>query len=165
MVSTLPVPIQFSLPPGWQSVPPDAVGTPNAAFVALHQGSAQGGFTANITITGETHDDEVTLIEIGDASVERLRASGARDVQLGRRNETGTPESPVLTQAVKLSIDLQGSPQDLIQFQVFLGMRDQQDSRRVAVLQVVLSALPEQYPTVIGDFEQFLSTIQPEGAQ
>jgi hypothetical protein len=33
------------------------------------------------------------------------------------------------------------------------------------VLHVVLSALPEQFQQVIGDFQQFLSTIKPEGAQ
>ena len=165
MGASLPVPIEFSLPPGWRSVPPDAVGTPNAAFVALHSASSQQGFTANITITGETHEDDVTLTEIGDAAVERLRAQGARDVTLGRRNETGTAEDPGLTQAVKLNVDLRGRPQDLIQFQVFLAMRDRRDPRRRAVLHVILSALPEQFPTVIGDFEQFLSTIRPEGAQ
>lgn len=165
MGASLPVPIEFSLPPGWRSVPPDAVGTPNAAFVALHSASSQQGFTANITITGETHEDDVTLTEIGDAAVERLRAQGARDVTLGRRNETGTAEDPGLTQAVKLNVDVRGRPQDLIQFQVFLAMRDRRDPRRRAVLHVVLSALPEQFPTVIGDFEQFLSTIRPEGAQ
>ena len=165
MGTNLPVPIEFSLPSGWRSVPPEAVGTPGAAFVALHPGSAQHGFTANITITGETHEDDVTLTEIGDAAVERLRAQGARDVTLGRRNETGTAEDPGLTQAVKLNVDLRGRPQDLIQFQVFLTMRDRHDPRRRAVLHVVLSALPEQFPSVIGNFEQFLSTIRPEGAQ
>lgn len=165
MVSTLPVPIEFSLPTGWRSVPPDAVGTPDAAFVALHPDSAQHGFTANITMTGETRDDEFTLVELGDAAVERLRAAGGRDVQLGRRNESGPDQDPGLTQAVKLNVDVGGQPRDLVQFQVFMVMRDRQDPTRRAVLQVVLSALLEQFPTVIGDFEHFLSTITPEGAQ
>jgi hypothetical protein len=165
MVTTLPVPIEFSLPPGWKSVSPDKIGTPEAAFVALHPENAQHGFTPNITISGETHEDDVTLVELGDKTVDRLRAAGARDVQLGRRNETGTPEDPGLTQAVKLNVDLQGQPRDVIQFQVFLTMRDRNEPRRRAVFQVVLSSLPEQFPTVIGDFEKFLSTIAPEGAQ
>jgi hypothetical protein len=164
MVTTLPVPIEFSLPPGWRSVSPDEIGTPEAAFVALHPETTQRGFTPNIAITGETHEDDVTLVQLGDTAVQRLR-TGARDVQLGRRNEIGTAEDPGLTQAVKLNIDLQGRPQDVIQFQVFLIMRDRQDPRRRGVLQVVLSALPEQFPTVIGDFEQFLSSVTPESAQ
>lgn len=164
MVTTLPVPIEFSLPSGWRSVSPDEIGEPEAAFVALHPENAQHGFTPNITISGETHEDEITLVQLGDAAVERLRR-GARDVQLGRRNEIGTPEDPGLTQAVKLNVDLQGQPQDLIQFQVFLVMRDRNDARRRGVLEVVLSSLPEQFPAVIGDFERFLSSITPESAQ
>ena len=35
MVATIPVPIQFSLPEGWRSVPPDEVNAAEAAFVAL----------------------------------------------------------------------------------------------------------------------------------
>lgn len=164
MVTTLPVPIEFSLPPGWKSVSPDAIGTPEAAFVALHPENAQHGFTPNITISGETHENDVTLVELGDKAVETLRA-GARDVKLGRRNETGTPEDPGLTQAVKLNVDLQGEPRDVIQFQVFLTMRDRNNPRRRGVFQVVLSSLPEQFQAVIGDFEKFLSSITPESAQ
>jgi hypothetical protein len=165
VVATLPVPIEFSLPPGWRSVPPDEVGTPDAAFVALHPPTIQNGFTANITITGELRGGEVVLTDLGDEAVQRLRASGARDVKLGRRNEVGSADNPGLTQAVKLNIDLKGGPRDVIQFQVFLGMRDQRDPQRQAVLHVVLSSLPEQFEQVIGDFQQFLSTIEPEGAQ
>lgn len=164
MVTTLPVPIEFSLPPGWRSVSPDEVDAPEAAFVALHPEKIKEGFTPNITITGNVHEDGATLVQIGDEAVERLRST-ARDVQLGRRNEIGTEEDPGLTQAVKLSIDLQGRPQEVYQFQVFLIMPDRRDPRVRAVLQVVLSALPDQFPAVIEDFQQFLSSITPESAQ
>jgi len=165
VAATIPVPIEFSLPEGWRSAPPDEVGTPGAAFVALHPGTIQNGFTANITITGELRGQDEPLTAIGNEAVARLEASGARDVKLGRRNEVGSAENPGLTQAVKLNIDLKGRPQDIIQFQVFLGMRDQRNPDLRAVLHVVLSALPEQFEQVIGDFQKFLSTIKPEGAQ
>jgi len=165
VVATIPVPIEFELPPGWRSVPPDEVGTPDAAFVALHPGTIQNGFTANITMTGELRGEEVDMITIADEAVERLRASGAREVKLGRRNEVGSADNPGLTQAVKLNIDLRGRSQDIIQFQVYLGMRDQHNPELRAVLHVVLSALPEQFEQLIGDFQKFLSTIKPEGAQ
>lgn len=164
MVTTLPVPIEFSLPPGWRSVPPDDVDSPDAAFVALHPEKTHEGFTPNIAITGEVHEDNVTLVQLADTEVERLR-EGALDVRLGRRNEIGNEEDPGLTQAVKLHVNLQGRPQDVYQYQVFLVMRDRQDPARRGVLQVVLSALPEQFPTVIEDFQQFLSSITPESAQ
>lgn len=165
MVATIPVPIEFSLPDGWRSVPPDEVGTPDAAFVALHPSTIQSGFTANITVTGELRGEDEALTEIGNEAVAKLQAAGARDVKLGRRSEVGSAENPGLTQAVKLNIDLKGKPQDIYQFQVFMGMRDQSHPGLRAVLHVVLSALPEQFEQVIGDFQKFLSTIKPEGAQ
>ena len=162
MAATLPVPIEFSLPEGWRSVPPDEVGTPDAAFVALNPGTAKNGFTANISITGEVRENP-DLTEIGDEAVEHLRVAGAQGVQLGRRNEVGSPESPALTQAVKLTVLLDGAPADLVQFQVFMAMRDQRDQHRSAVLHVVLSALLEdQFEYVIDDFQKFLATIEPE---
>jgi hypothetical protein len=162
VAATIPVPIEFSLPEGWRSAPPDEVGAPNAAFVALHPDSNQG-FTANITITGEIRGDDVPLTYIADEALERLRASTG-NVTPGRRSEVGSPENPGLTQAVHISIDLKGRPQDVVQLQVFLGMRDTRDERRRAVLHIVLSALPEQFERVIGDFQEFLATIRPEGA-
>ena len=78
-----------------------------AAFVALHPGTIQNGFTANITVTGELRGEEVALTDVGDEAVQRLRAAGARDVKLGRRNEIGSAENPGLTQAVTQgSVDL-----------------------------------------------------------
>ncbi|GLY67031.1 hypothetical protein [Amycolatopsis taiwanensis] len=163
MVATIPVPIQFSLPEGWRSVPPDQAGAPGAAFVALHPPASQG-FTANITISGELHADDVPLTQIADDAVDRLRA-GAREVQLGRRSEVGSPASPGLTQAVRLSVLINGAPAEIVQFQVFLAMRDTRDPRRRAVLHVVLSSLPEQFAGVIDDFQKFIETIRPEVQQ
>ena len=162
MVATLPVPIEFSLPEGWRSVPPAEAGAEQAAFVALHPPASQG-FTANITISGEVRDDDVPLTRIADEAVDELRASG-RDVHLGRRNEVGSAASPGLTQAVKISVELNGREQEVGQFQVFIVMRDTRDERRRAVLHVVLTALPDQFDEVFGDFQQFLSSIRPEGA-
>ncbi|MCX5129755.1 hypothetical protein OOK25_39665, partial [Streptomyces sp. NBC_00347] len=67
MPTTLPVPIEFRLPEGWQPAPPDEVGAPGVAFVALHP-QPDSGFTANITIDGEY------LAGRGDAGRARRRA-------------------------------------------------------------------------------------------
>jgi hypothetical protein len=166
VAATIPVPIEFSLPEGWRSVPPDEVGTPEAAFVALHPGSIRNGFTANITLTGEIRGEDEELTAIADEAAERLRAGGAQDVKVGRRNEVGSAANPALTQAVKLTIPLDGRPAELVQFQVFIALRDQKDPSRRAVLHVVLSALlADQFEKVINDFQKFLSTIEPEGAR
>jgi hypothetical protein len=165
VATTIPVPIEFSLPEGWRSVPPDEVGTPEAAFVALFPAEAGNGFTPNITLSGEVYPEDVALTDVADEALERLRAGGA-EVKLGRRNEVGSVENPGLTQAVQLSVQLNGKPEKLVQFQVFLGMQDQKDPNRRAVLHVVLTSLLEgQFEKVIGDFQEFLATIKPEGSK
>lgn len=144
-------------------MPPDAVNAEDAAFVALRP-PALKGFTPNITISGELHERGVALSTLADAALERLRR-GAPDAELGRRNEVGSADNPGLTQAVRMSLPLNDKPEQLVQLQVFLGMRDTRSENRYAVLQIVLSALAEQFNEVLGDFQRFLSTIRPEGAR
>ncbi|GAB2987111.1 hypothetical protein [Saccharothrix stipae] len=159
MATTLPVPIEFSLPDGWLSAPPDEVGAPQAAFVALHPGSS-AGFTANVTISGEVRADDATLAQIAERAAARL-ADGVGPVEVGRRNELES----AYTQVVRLTAPIDGRPVDLVQLQVFLAMADVRDERRRAVLQIVLSATPAQFEDLVGDFQAFLKTIRPdEGA-
>lgn len=160
MASTLPVPIEFSLPDGWQSVSPDEVGSSQSAFVALHP-PASNGFTANIAIAGEARTDGASLSQVADESLQQLEAD-FREVQLGRRNEVGSTAAPGLTQAVRLNADVDGRRQDLVQMQAYLGMTDVHEPERKAVVQCVLTALPEQFEHVVGDFQQLLSTIRPD---
>ncbi|EHK87272.1 hypothetical protein SZMC14600_11198 [Saccharomonospora azurea SZMC 14600] len=163
MAATIPVPIEFSLPEGWRSVNPDSVDASGLGFVAVHPGTS-GAFTANITISGELRESHVPLAEVADEAVERLRAENP-GVEVGRREQTGSAENPALTQVVRLRVVSSGKPVQVYQLQVLLGMQDQRDRSRRAVLHVVLSALPAQFAQLIGDFEEFLSTIRPEGAQ
>ncbi|MGC7095265.1 hypothetical protein ACPZ19_11410 [Amycolatopsis lurida] len=160
MVGTLPVPIEFSLPEGWLSAPPDEVGAGGSAFVALHP-PASKGFTANITISGELRESYVPLAHIADEALESLRQK-APDARLGKRKESGSPANPGLTQVVRLSMVLGGRRLDVLQLQVLLGMWDRAEPQRRAVLHVVLSALPEQFGRMAEDFQQFVSTIRPE---
>lgn len=155
MATTLPVPIEFSLPAGWLSAPPDEVGAPQAAFVALHPGSA-AGFTANVTISGEVRTD-VTLAEVAAEAVARLER-GVGQVEVGRRNELES----AYTQVVRMTVPIDGRPVELVQLQVFLAMPDVRDESRRAVLEIVLSATPEQFEDLVGDFQSFLETIRPD---
>ncbi len=160
MATTIPVPIEFSLPPGWRSVPPDAVGSPAAAFVALRP-PAVDGFTPNITISGELGDD-VPLTVLADDALAKLRREVGQ-VRLGKRTELGSYDSPALTQAVRMGITLHGRPLDVVQLQVFLGMRDVREPGRRVVLHIVLSATPDRFDAVVGEFQRFIATIRPEG--
>lgn len=162
MASTIPVPIQFSLPEGWQSAPPDEVNAPDAAFVALRP-PASNGFTPNITLSGELRGDDVPLTQVADEVIARLESS-VGSVQLGRRKEVGSDDSPGLTQAVRMPITLEGRKQDVVQFQVFITMRDTSDPSRKVVLHAVLSSTPDRFEAVISEFQTFLSTIKPDQA-
>jgi hypothetical protein len=160
MASTLPVPIEFALPDGWLSVSPDEVGTPESAFVALHP-PPENGFTANISITGELRTDGASLTQVADESLQRLEGEFG-SVRLGTREEVGAPAAPGMTQAVRMSAEVHGTARDLVQLQAFLGMADTRDAERMAVLECVLTALPEQFEALVGDFQRFLATIAPE---
>ncbi|WP_158851956.1 hypothetical protein [Saccharothrix deserti] len=157
MATTLPVPIEFSLPDGWLSAPPDEVGAPQAAFVALHPGSS-AGFTANVTISGEVRTDDATLAQVAEEAAARLQR-GLGTVEIGRRNELES----AYTQVVRMTAPINGRPVELVQLQVFLAMPDVRDERRRAVLEIVLSATPEQFENLVGDFQAFLKTIRPDG--
>lgn len=163
VVATIPVPVQFSLPEGWRSVSPHEVDADEAAFVALRPPAVRG-FTPNITVSGELHPTDVALTALADEAVERLR-QGAPDAEVGRRKEVGSERGPGLTQAVRMTLRLNNRPEQLVQLQVFLGMHDTSDPSRYAVLEIVLSALAEQFQQVVGEFQQFLSSIRPEEAR
>ncbi|MCR3723068.1 MULTISPECIES: hypothetical protein [Prauserella salsuginis group] len=161
MATTIPVPIEFSLPEGWVSVSPDEIGTPNAAFVALRPDTGGDGFTANITITGEVRDGDVQLSDVAAEAAERLRG-GAYEVKVGNTQATGTAENPVYTQPLRIDADVAGRRRYLVQYQVFMGFTDTADPTRRAVIEIVLSSTPETFQSVFADFEEFLGTIRPD---
>lgn len=162
MAGTLPVRINFHLPDGWQAAPPDEVGAPGAAFVALHPASG-GDFTANITISGEMRPDLTPLNDIADESVGRMRRTMSQ-VDVAERREIGTEDAPGLTQMLRLAADINGTVRQLVQAQVYLAMYDTEDPRIRAVVHLVLTATVDQFPTVVGDFQQFVATVRPLGS-
>jgi hypothetical protein len=161
MATTIPVPIEFALPDGWRAAPPDEVGSPNVAFVALKP-PAVNGFTSNITISGEIRPD-APLDQLADEALAKLHNEVAQ-MKVGNRSQHGTPENPGLTQAVRMLIQAGGRQMDVAQLQVFLGMQDVRDPSRQAVLHIVLSADSDEFERVIVDFQQFLTTVKPDPA-
>ncbi|MFE0375385.1 hypothetical protein ACFW1M_07305 [Streptomyces inhibens] len=159
MATTLPVKIEFSLPEGWQPAPPDEVGAPGVAFIALHPGS-RDTFTANITIAGQIRD-ETDLVTVAHESVERLREGAA--VTVAKQTQGGTPELPALTQTLRISTTLRGLPVELVQSQVYLLMQDARDPSTHAVIELALTAKQSQLDQVADDFEDFVKSIRPAG--
>ena len=170
MATTLPTPIEFRLPEGWRPAPPDEVGAPGVAFVALHP-HPDHGFTANITIDGEldSADADAPLAELADASIRTLRDSGA-DVTLADRSDVGAGDAPGLTQTLTLRATVNGEPRELVQAQVYLAMLDTgPDTRsdtavpgRRAVVRLVLTASARQFQAVLPDFQWFVWTVRPD---
>jgi hypothetical protein len=155
MVTELPVRIEFSLPDGWQSAPPDEVGAPGVAFVALRPAST-GGFTTNLTIAGETRDPALPMTTIADEAVHRLE-SVAESVRVRDRRDFGPDDTPGMTQLLDLEMD-QGK--QLVQCQIYLPMDDVHDQHRRAVLELVLTCSPEQFDDALPDFQRFVGTIR-----
>lgn len=160
MPTTLPVPIEFELPEGWRAAPPDDVGAPGAAFVALHP-RPDDGFTANITVDGEYRPDEATLPEIAHASVQRL-GEAATSVAVTARREVGTADAPGFTQTLAVTAVAGGARRDLVQSQVYLSVLDGACPHRRAVIRLVLTATASQHAAVVGDFQDFVRSVRPD---
>lgn len=159
MSRTLPLPIEFDLPRGWHAAPPDEVGAPGAAFVAVHLPS-DAGFTASVTIDGEYRPDSATLSEIADESVQRLGRTVTSPTVADRR-EAGSADAPGLTQTVAFSAAVGGVSRDLMQSQVYLSMLDVDDPRKRAVVRLILTSTESQHPAVLGDFRDLVRTVRP----
>ncbi|MGH3757592.1 hypothetical protein [Actinophytocola sp.] len=155
----LPFPIEFTLPAGWKAVDPAGAGAPDVAFVAVRPGSDEG-LTANITLAGEYRTDDVSLEQLAEDSVERLRADGA-DVTVTRLADFGTEYVPGLAQMLFLVTDLAGARRRLVQSQVYLAMVDRAGSGKRAVLRLALTATKTQLPAAEPEFREFVGSIRP----
>lgn len=156
----LPVPIEFTLPNGWRSVPPARAGAPDVEFLAVHPGSS-AGFTATIAVTGRVREDGAGLDELADESTRRL-AEQAVAVKIGRRERAGDETSGSLTQALGLRVRTGGELTDLAQLRTFLTVAGRTGSGRLLVVDVVLTATPAQLAQLIADFHAFVGGIRPD---
>ncbi|MFD8411818.1 hypothetical protein ACFV2Q_08650 [Streptomyces sp. NPDC059650] len=162
MPTTLPIPIEFALPEGWRPAPPDEVGAPGVAFVALHP-EPDAGFTANITIDGDFWtDEEETLADMAEGSVERLRQAAAGAVEVAARRELGSPDAPGLAQRLTFTAVVGGVPRQLVQSQVYLSMQDVTDPHKRVVIRLILTVTAAQEDAVREDFQEFLRSVAPD---
>ncbi|MFJ6758861.1 hypothetical protein ACIQNK_28055 [Streptomyces sp. NPDC091273] len=164
MPTTLPVPIEFRLPEGWRLAAPPDGGASDVAFAAVHP-QADAGFSANITIDGGFLKDPVTLVEVADASVERLREV-AESVLVVHRHEAGSADAPALTQRLNFSAAADATAGDarrnLVQSQVYLAVLDTEDPHRRAMIRLALTATEAQHDGVLGEFQDFVRTVRPD---
>ncbi|MEU7065903.1 hypothetical protein ACIGQE_23755 [Streptomyces sp. NPDC053429] len=160
MPTTLPVPIEFSLPEGWRAAPPDEVGAPDVAFIALYP-QPDDGFTANITLDGGFLREGTTLEQLADASVERVREA-AESVAVAGRQHVGSAAAPGLTQRLALTAVVAGGRRDLVQTQVYLALTEAAEPHRRALIRSILTATAAQQEDVLEDFQAFLRTVRPD---
>lgn len=154
MPSELPIPIQFELPEQWQAAEPDAVGAPDAAYVALRP-EPTGDFVANITVSGELDGGGRPLSAIADESLQRLQEREP-DALVLQRTEFGSAQAPGLTQVAALTTDVQGTRRELLQVHVFLSVPDRQ-----AVIELVLTSPPGELDELLGDFQALIASVEP----
>lgn len=91
---------------------------------------------------------------------ETLSAS-TRDLSVTERTEVGTPEAPGQSQSLTFTTDINGVERRLVQFQVYLSMIDTEQPHERAVIELVLTATPDQINRVIGDFQDFVRSVRP----
>ncbi|MFJ3963253.1 hypothetical protein [Streptomyces sp. NPDC090036] len=160
MPTTLPVPIEFRLPEGWLVAAPPDGGASDVAFAAVHP-RADAGFSANITMDGGFLKDSVTLVEVADASAERLREV-AEWVVVVHRHEVGSADAPALTQRLSFSAVAGDGRRNLVQSQVYLGVLDTEDLHRRAMIRLALTATEAQHDSVLGEFQDFVRTVRSD---
>ncbi|MEC3974229.1 hypothetical protein [Amycolatopsis sp. H20-H5] len=161
MPTQLPVPVEFALPDGWLPVPPDVLGAPDAAFVAVQWATHGSGFSANITIDGQVRPAADSLTDLADEMLADLLAVSP-DAVLVDRDQNTSLDVPALTQKVRLSAVVNGVGYELVQAQVYLSMADSAGESLRAVVRTMLTATEEQFPALIGDFTEFLGTLRLE---
>lgn len=166
MPGTLPVPLEIELPQGWRAAPPDEVGAPLAAFVALHTASRGQGFMPNITVTGRTLQGAVGLHGLAEESVRRLREN-VGPVEVVQRTEVGTSpapgliDAPGIVQNVRIRATVNGEPMELAQSQFLLVLENKRRRGERVEIEIALTARTSQLGDVLEDFRTFVAALRP----
>jgi hypothetical protein len=166
MPGALPVPLSLELPHGWQSAPPDEVGAPQAAFVALHTASRGQGFVPNITVTGRVLEGSSSLHRLAEESVQRLRENvGAvtvvKHTEVGTSVAQGLVDAPGIVQNLRIQAHVNGQPMELAQSQFILVLENERQRGVRAEIEVALTAKMSQLQDLLEDFQAFVSTLRP----
>lgn len=141
-VSDLPVPIEFSLPDGWESIDPTTLDTPGVAFVAVKRDSS-ARFTSNLTIYGEVRDNDTTLTEIADeASTDGSGQLGGAPEVVHRKKE-GEGLVAAITQVVEFPAPEGSGVERLHQTQTLVQFPDSHGPNRRGIIMFAATAAPD----------------------
>jgi hypothetical protein len=160
MPTPLPIPIEFRLPEGWLPARPETAEAEEVAFAAVHP-KPDAGFAATITIAGEVLPGTSKLADIADESVERLREV-AEPVSMDHRQEVGPADAPALTQRLAFSATVNGTHLNLVQTQAYMSLADIENPTNRVVIRLVLTATAAQHDDVMGEFQDFIRTVQSD---
>ncbi|WP_019811263.1 hypothetical protein [Saccharomonospora halophila] len=141
-VSELPVPIEFSLPDGWESVDPTTLETPGVAFLAVKRDSS-ARFTSNLAVYGEVRDNDTTLTEIADeASTDGSgQVGGATEVV--HRTKEGKGLVAAVTQIVEFPAPEGSGIERLHQTQTLVQFPDSHGPDRRGIIMFAATAPPD----------------------
>jgi hypothetical protein len=163
MTTTLPVPIEFTLPnEHWEPVPPESLGVHHAAFLAVRR-DAEGDYAPTISISGDHRPDAASLTDIADESVVIL-AEQADESELLERQEVGEAAAPGVTQLMRASVTIDGTRRELRQGQVLLALTDAADPGLRAVIVITLTVTDKQLATYVPEFQQMVATVRARNA-
>lgn len=158
-MSSIPVPIEFRLPTGWEQVDPEEWGVVNTPFMAVRRG-APGDYVPVLTITGDWRLGYIDLTDIAEESV-TVAQGQADEVKLLDRQDVGSERAPGIVQMLALKSTINAKPYQLRQGQVLSSLIDINDpSRRVVVLYTV-TCTEDQFPVVGREFQAFMTTVKP----
>ncbi|EIE97979.1 hypothetical protein SacglDRAFT_01044 [Saccharomonospora glauca K62] len=154
----LPVPVGFDLPDGWQEVPPEEFGAAGAALTAIYPELSGGGLTPTIVVTGTVVDKGISLTKVAERAFEELRTTRNAEVEVEESDMREEGEISALTQVLNVSL-----PQGKIkQMYVCLTMPNAEDPERAALLEFSLTTLPQDFPKVVDDFREFVTSMHVE---
>lgn len=153
-----PVPFRVELPsPAWKPTNPAAVGVTNALFFAM-RADTPGDYTPTLTVSGGWRSPGVTVTQVADECLEKLRLEGLTDVELVRRREVESDHAPAVAQTLAGTAVVEGVRHDIRQLQAVFGYVDVA-SGRTAVLIHSLTCTYAQEAHLAGEWRDYVASI------
>lgn len=159
MVSSFPVPIQFSLPSSeWQPVDPATVGVPEAFAVGMRQGSSGDGYVPVLTVRGIHGPSVPSLEDAADLALNALRINGD-SVDLVKRTQIESKHMPSVVQLLEIDATFEGRRFDLYQAQVIERLSDSLGGPTCVMLFFTVTCKYGQFGVVGPEFESFMESV------
>lgn len=153
-----PVPFRMVLPSSaWRPTDPASVGVSNALFFAL-RADTPGDYTPSLTVSGGWRSPGVSLTQVADECLEKLRLQGLTDVELVRRRKVESEHAPAVAQTLGGTAAIDGVRHDIRQLQAVFGYVDVA-SGRTAVLIHSLTCTYAQEVDLAGEWRDYVASI------